>query len=62
VSFKDYSDLALLPNADGTYQVAVTSQEQNRWSRLRPTIGHAGRGLSRSRAILAYRLVNDLQK
>lgn len=27
VSFKDYSDLALLPNADGTYQVAVTSQE-----------------------------------
>jgi hypothetical protein len=29
VSFKGYSDLALLPNADGTYQVAVTSQE---WS------------------------------
>jgi hypothetical protein len=27
VSFKDYSDLALLPNLDGTYQVAVTSQE-----------------------------------
>jgi hypothetical protein len=27
VSFKDYSDLALLPNYDGTYQVAVTSQE-----------------------------------
>lgn len=27
VSFKDYSDLALLPNADGTYKVAVTSQE-----------------------------------
>lgn len=27
VSFKDYSDLALRPNADGTFQVAVTSQE-----------------------------------
>jgi hypothetical protein len=27
VSFLDYSDLALLPNADGTYKVAVTSQE-----------------------------------
>jgi hypothetical protein len=27
VRFNDYSDLALLPNPDGTYQVAVTSQE-----------------------------------
>lgn len=27
VSFKDYSDVALMPNYDGTYQVAVTSQE-----------------------------------
>lgn len=27
VSFMDYSDLALYPNADGTYQVGVTSQE-----------------------------------
>jgi hypothetical protein len=27
VSFKDYSDLALLPSLDGTYKVAVTSQE-----------------------------------
>jgi hypothetical protein len=27
VRFKDYSDLALLPNTDGTYKVAVTSQE-----------------------------------
>jgi len=27
VSFQDYSDLALYPNLDGTYQVGVTSQE-----------------------------------
>jgi hypothetical protein len=27
VRFNDYSDIALLPNHDGTYQVAVTSQE-----------------------------------